>query len=251
MNITKLYLFSLIGCLIFPSKATSADDWEYQIEPYMMASSIKGDAGVGRLNGIPVEVGFDDILENLDIAGMIHFEALNNSGWGITLDYGFMDLGADISTTRGAIVDVAVHQGVFEALVINRNQFGDDTLDYTFGIRWWDNDIDISIDPAILSGTIDTSVKEDWVDFVVGIRYSHKLNSQWVFVIQGDVGTGGSDSTSSFASGFYYKMTDQWTLDLRYKSTWVDYKDGDAGTQNYFAYDTTTQGPVIGFSYKF
>jgi hypothetical protein len=249
MNKNGIMVLSSI-LLISPLSAI-AEDWSYEIEPYMMASSITGDAAVGRVAGVAVDVGFDDILDNLDMAGMLHFEAHHKSGWGISLDYGFMDLGADISTSNGAVVDIGVHQGVFEALAINRHQVSGGTLDYSFGIRWWDNDLDLLIDPAVLPGSLDASVKADWVDFVVGARYSHKLNNHWNFVIQGDIGTGGADFTSSFAIGGNYKMNDKWTLDLRYKSTWVDYKDGSVGTPEHFAYDANTKGPIVGFSYKF
>ena len=184
----KFYLLSLFCCLIISTNVIAAGDWEYQIEPYMMASSITGDASVGRVAGAPVDVGFDDILDNLDMAGMLHFEAHHKSGWGMSLDYGFMDLGADISTSNGAVVDIGVHQGVFEALAINRYQVSGGTLDYSFGIRWWDNDLDLLIDPAVLPGSINASVKADW----------------------------------------------------------VDYKDGSVGTPDYFAYDTTTKGPIEG-----
>jgi hypothetical protein len=159
MNKNKNGIMVLSSILLISPLSAIAEDWSYEIEPYMMASSITGDAAVGRVTGVAVEVGFDDILDNLDMAGMLHFEAHHKSGWGISLDYGFMDLGADISTSNGAIVDIGVHQGVFEALAINRHQVSGGTLDYSFGIRWWDNDLDLLIDPALLPGSLDASVK--------------------------------------------------------------------------------------------
>jgi hypothetical protein len=40
-------------------------------------------------------------------------------------------------------------------------------------------------------------------------------------------------------------------LDLQYKATWVDYKNGSRGSPGFFQYDTVTHGPVIGFVFKF
>jgi hypothetical protein len=91
-----------IGCL-FPCLPSYGEDWSYQIEPYGQFTSIDGDTGIGRVDGAPVDVGFDDILENLELAGMIHFEALHQSGWGIALDYGFMKLGAKKTGPRGGV----------------------------------------------------------------------------------------------------------------------------------------------------
>ncbi|WP_284208652.1 hypothetical protein [Thalassotalea eurytherma] len=35
--------------------------------------------GIGRADDLPVDVRFDDILEKLDSALMLHFEALNTT----------------------------------------------------------------------------------------------------------------------------------------------------------------------------
>ena len=72
--------------------------------------------------------------------------------------------------------------------------------------------------------------------------------------MRGDIGGFGleSDFTSSLAAGELFKMSDNWMLDLQYKATWVDYEnDKTPGQPGYFAYDTVTHGPLIGFIYKF
>ncbi len=50
-----------------------AQGWSYQFEPYIMVTSIKGDAGVGRVEGIDIDVDMSDILEVLEMAFMGHF----------------------------------------------------------------------------------------------------------------------------------------------------------------------------------
>jgi hypothetical protein len=55
---------------------------------------LKGDASVGRATGAAVDVDFDQFLENLELAAMLHFEAHHKNGWGLFFAYGFMDLGA-------------------------------------------------------------------------------------------------------------------------------------------------------------
>lgn len=70
---------------------------------------------MGRLNGVPIDVGFDSILENFDLAAMVHFEAFRDNQWGIIIDYGFMDLGSKLSNSRGGILDADVRQGVLES----------------------------------------------------------------------------------------------------------------------------------------
>lgn len=247
-----LKAIAAIGCMSF-SSISYGDGWSYEIEPYGQFASIEGDAGIGRVTGAPLDVGFDDILEALEMAGMLHFEAHHENGWGVSLDYGFMELGADISGPRGSVVDATVRQGIFEALVLNRRQLSSGSLDYFAGVRWWDNDIDIQIVPAILPVDIEVSIKEDWVDVVVGVRWMMNINDRWQFMLKADVGGFGqeADFTSSVAAGVRYKMGERWSLDLQYRGLWVDYEDGTGGTPGYFAYDTVTHGPIVGFIYAF
>lgn len=254
MNIksNSYLLFSSI-LLLFPTMSF-AGDWSFEIEPYALISTIDGDASLGRINGAQVDVKFDDILENLDMAAMLHFEAHHKNGWGVALDYGFMDLGADITGPLGGVTDVGVRQGVLEALLVRRKKIENGHLDYLFGIRWWDNDLDLDVDSAILPGTRSTRIDEDWVDVVVGMRMQKNINSKWAWQMRGDLGGFGleSDFTAVAAAGARYKMTKNWELDLQYKATWVDYENDKAkGQPGYFAYDTVTHGPLIGFNYKF
>jgi hypothetical protein len=241
------------GPLLFFSANSSAQDWSFEFEPYILASTIEGDAGIGRVTGVEVDVDLSDILEVLDMAFMGHFEVHHNSGWGMALDYGFMDLSADISGPLGGVLDAKVRQGVLEALLVRRVTSGDGHIDYLAGIRWWDNDIDATIDPAVLPGTVSSSVEEDWVDLVIGARWMNPLNDRWDFHFRGDIGGLGleSDFTSALAVGFRYQMTESMDLDLQYKATWVDFESGTPGQPGYFKYDTVTHGPLIGVIFNF
>jgi hypothetical protein len=241
-----------LALLAMPA-AVIADDWSYEFEPYALASSIEGDAGIGRATGVPVDVDMSDILEVLDIAFMGHFEAHHSNGWGVALDYGFMDLSADISGPRGGVLDAHLRQGVFEALLVRRKSSDNGYLDFTAGVRWWDNDIDVDVDPITLPGTATADIEADWIDIVMGVRWANSINDRWTFQFRGDVGGFGveSDFTAMAAAGFKYKMTDLMDLDLQYKAIWVDYETGSAGQPGFFQYDTTTHGPIIGVVFNF
>lgn len=101
MKLNKKTLLAVISLwFLFPT-LSHGQEWSYEIEPYGLFTSINGDACIGRGPSTTVDVNFDDILEHLELAGMIHFEAHNDNGWGLSLDYGFMDLGADFTDTGG------------------------------------------------------------------------------------------------------------------------------------------------------
>jgi len=232
-----------------PVVETSA--WSFELEPYLMITSIDGDTSIGRFTGIPVVVDFSTILDNLDMAFMGHFEAHHQSGWGFWIDYGFMDLGPEEKGPLGGTLPVNIRQGVLEAVALYRQDSGTSQLDYFAGIRWWDNDIDVMIDPAFTPGSRTAGIEVDWVDFIVGARWTETLNENWKFRMHGDIGTGGSDLTYGASAGFTYTINDLLDVDVKYKATWVDYEEGTYPFNDYFTYDTVTHGLVLGLNFKF
>ena len=67
-------LILLITALTLSTKAqTDSRGWAYSFEVYALASSIDGDASIGRIEGVPVDVGFDSILENLAVCVLLEF----------------------------------------------------------------------------------------------------------------------------------------------------------------------------------
>lgn len=239
--------------LVAGQTVSASNDWEWSIEPYLMASNIEGDASVGRVVGADVSLDTSDILEKLEIGAMIHAEALHHSGWGVMVDYAFMRLGDDLSGPRGGVVDMTLRQGVLEAFAFRRFLHDHAYYDLYGGIRWWDNDIDITVNPAVLPGAAQASVEEDWVDPVIGGRYFYPLDDRWTLTVQGDIGGFGigSDFSYGIAAGALYQISDVMRLDLRYKALWVDYEDGTRGQPGYFSYDTVTHGPIIGLAFDF
>ena len=248
----KILLSALAaGTLALAASPANADAWSFQIEPYLLGVSIDGDAGIGRVTGADVDISTSDIIDSLDMGGMVHFEARHESGWGMFLDYAFMDLSDDITGPRGGVLSGDVRQGVLEAMLVKGTQSGDARLDYFAGLRWWDNDVDVTIDPVILPGTVSASVDEDWVDLVIGARWKNPISEKWTFVLKGDIGAGGADFTAGGVVGFRYRIGELTELDLGYKALYVDYETGTPGQPGYFKYDTTTHGPAIGLMFKF
>ncbi len=88
----KYYLLALFLC--FPSLASAADDWDFVLAPYALLPGISGDTSVGRAEGADVEVDAGDILDALELGGMLHFEAHHKSKFGlifITLCFIYLD----------------------------------------------------------------------------------------------------------------------------------------------------------------
>ena len=249
----RLFLPLLTGTLLIAATSAQADDWSYELKPYLLLSSIDGDASVGRVTGADVAVDFDTILENLELGGMLHFEALKSDGLIIGLDYGFMDLGADIPGPLTGFLDASLRQGILEGFLGKRLERGNGTLDYIGGVRWWDFDIDLELNDSVFPGSPAVNIEEDWIDVYVGARWISSINQRWSYLLYGDLGGFGlqSDFTGKIQAGLIYDLNESFNLNLDYIALWVDYETGTPSTTSRFAYDTVTHGPVLGFTWQF
>ncbi|MCZ6832920.1 MAG: hypothetical protein O7F11_04160 [Acidobacteria bacterium] len=248
-----LFLMMSVAAGGTAQSAAKTDGWAFAIELYMLASSIDGDASLGRVTGVDIAVDFGDILDTLDVGAMIHFEAINHNKWGIVLDYGFMDLGDTVSVARNGVLEADVRQGVLEAFVLRRFSKGPNTLDVYGGVRWWDNDLGATVDLMVLPGTPSLKVKQDWIDPVIGVRWHHPISGKWDLMLRGDIGGFGveSDFTSALGTSVFWNFKPKFSLELAYRATWVDFEDGTPQTPDYFAYDTVTHGPLVGLVFRF
>lgn len=245
-------LIILLSLVAFSAHAQSGGDWKYSIEPYLLGASINGDATLGRVAGVPVDVSTDQILENLEAAFMLNFEARFDNGWGLVVDYGFMDLGADTTVGLGGVLDASVRQAILEVVATRRLDVAPGRLELFGGVRRWDNEIKASFDPAIGGGSLSTEINEDWVDPIVGLRWTRGLSDRWELRLRGDVGGFGvgSDFTWGANAAVFFRMSERMFLDLAYRALYVDYANDKASNEGAFAYDTTTHGPILGFAVR-
>lgn len=221
-----------------------ASVWKHSIEIYALALNIRGDSRIGGVSA-DVDVDPEFIINNIDIGAMLHWETLYRNTWGFYVDYSYMKLSGDGPSNTNN--EIKIRQGVLEAKVFKRYSYDFGSVDYMAGIRWWDNDIDWSIRGP--NGNLDRNpdVEEDWVDYLIGARLTSPLSENWDFYLSGDIGlSGDTDFTSSVQTGVRYHINSWSDLNLAYKSTWVDYDNGDS-----FAYNTASQGFLIGWAAHF
>jgi hypothetical protein len=88
-----------IGLLSTTSaRADTADDhWQFELTPYLFASGLYGTTGAQGVEA-DVEMGFDDILEQLEMGLMGSFEA-RRGRWGILFDGLYFELGGERSSS--------------------------------------------------------------------------------------------------------------------------------------------------------
>lgn len=62
-----------------------------------------------------------------------------------------MELDADTSVTFGGVLDASLRQGILEVLGSRSLDVSAGSLALLAGVRWWDNKVRASFDPAIIN----------------------------------------------------------------------------------------------------
>lgn len=81
----------------------ATDTWEYSIAPYAWLSGMEGKAGVKGLV-MDVDAPLEDILDVLDFAGYLAFEA-HKGNWGYYADTQYIKLSGSQSGPQGPLID--------------------------------------------------------------------------------------------------------------------------------------------------
>ncbi len=232
-------------------------EWTFTVAPYIWGAGLTGDVGVFGLDPTEVDMTFGDVLENLDVTGMIVGE-LHNGQWGVLADLIYVQL----STTErvfGQVQNTPAELRVgLEATTFTATLMGEYRLvsqpnyivDLMAGARVWsvNNDISatLSAGGAPVAG-LSGSDGATWVDPMIGVKGRVDLTPKWNLSGWGMIGGfgAGSEITWDLLGAVGYKWTDKFSTRVGYRALGVDYSDDG------FVYDTIQHGPVIGFLFSF
>lgn len=231
------------------SRSTGPDAWSFGFAPYLWAAGMEGD--MATLPPAPpahVDVGFDDILENLDIAFMGIGE-VRRGRFSLVADLVYVDLSADASTPgpffSGADLESEIFIGTFQASyrVIEAER---GHLDLRAGARVWSVTTKLSLNAGLLAAR-DRKDTETWVDPVIGLQGRLNLGAGFYVTTMSNIGGfgAGSDLTWDTFAGLGYEATDWFSPVIGYRHLSVDYDKND------FLLDVEMSGPLIGGVIRF
>jgi hypothetical protein len=249
-------------CLMFlgvsPSLAQtdsseSQDQWEFAAAIYLWGADISGQT----VRGSDVEVGFSDLLDNLEMAFMGAFAARKNN-WSFLADVIYLDLGVDntvdLSVPVGPIqVPVTTStdldlQGLVLQFVGGYSLYseGNSRLDLIGGARYLDLDTDLFLELQSLgpgqSRTISDSLTA-W-DGIVGLKGNASLGERWFLPYYLDVGAGQSKLTWQAAAGIGFRAGQVWDLALVYRHLEWDLDS------THLIDDINFSGPTLGVIFR-
>ena len=246
MRAFRMVALALVLAVGAPALAQSASpDWEFGVAPYLWGAGIDGDVKIGRLPSQGVEVSFSDLLDVLDIGGMLAFEG-RKGRWGFVVDGIYLKFEDDAPApdpTFGT-VNAELTQQWYTAAATCRVIDGKVALDLLGGARFTDMDVDLSLAGGVASGRA-VSRGTDWWDGIVGGRVRYKPTEHWTIMGYLDAGLGGSDLTWQLAGGASYSFNKTIAVGAGYRVLDQDYdKSG-------FQYDTAVAGPYVGVRFGF
>lgn len=226
-----------------PITTTPVRDWEAGFVLYGWGTSLDGQVGVGGLTS-DVDVGFDDILDNLDGTFLGAF-GFRKGRVGALLDITYLDISTS-SDTPGALfsrADLSLQQfmvdlkGSYRVLETENSW-----IDLLAGARYYDLESEITLQPGRATGR-SAGGSEGWWDAIGGVRAQCALTDRLFFTFLADIGGGSSDYTLQAMAGLGYRFTDTVHTTLGYRYMDYDYSNGG------FAYDVATQGIILGLGF--
>jgi hypothetical protein len=221
-----------------PPGQAQSNDWNTDLSMYMIGASMKGDVTV-RGRTAELDVGFSEILENLQLGGMGRMR-VDNGQWSVALDLIYMGLGASREVVRGD-----VDQWMVEPTVGYRLS---PKFEVLAGVRY--NRIDAAIQ---FLGPMETrlTAEEDWWDPIVGGRLRLQVSEKWSFEPRFDIGGFGvgSDFSWQIDPVVNWRVSRRASLQASYRFLQNDYSTGSGASQ--FRYDVLTSGPQLGLTFHF
>jgi hypothetical protein len=237
----SLLIIAIVLVGITPTVAQSgAAEAEYELAIYLWGASLDGESGIGPLT-VEVDAGFSDILDNLEIAGMAAFR-FKRGRWAWMVDAQVIDLANDESPG----LEVEADQRVFE--VDLAYEMADD-LEILAGARYVDVESRLRLETLL--GTVESKAGDDWLDPLIGLRFSRPLTEKWSLTARGDVGGFGVGSNLTWNVVLHagYEATEGVSVAFGYRITDFDYEDGSGRER--FLFDVQSKGLLSAVVFRF
>jgi hypothetical protein len=219
-------IFTVNPALAQTDSSVREDQWQFSGAIYLWGADISGHT----IRGSEVEVGFSDLVDNLEMAFMGAFAARKNN-WSFLTDVIYMDLAADktadLSIPVGGMpipVTTSVSLDV-EAWVLhiaggyNLYSEGKTRLDLIGGARYLDLDQDMFLALQSLGPGQSRTISESLTSFdgIVGLKGHASLGERWYLPYYLDIGAGDSKFTWQATAGIGYRAGRVWDLSLVYR----------------------------------
>jgi hypothetical protein len=224
----------LVGASLAQAEDSDADSgWQFAIAPYLWAADVGGKTQAGS----SIDISFDDIVDNLESALMVSFEARKNK-WMILGDYIYLDVAAGNQVLTMNLKSKVVHLAGGYNLYQEKSR-----LDLIFGVR--NLDLDLGLSTVKMGTPVSLSQSGNILDGIIGVKGQLGLSKRWYLPYYVDIGTGDSDLSWQAMAGASFRAAKWVDLALVYR-----HMEWDLGNDKPVA-DINFSGPAFGAIFRF
>lgn len=238
----------LLALAALPARA---QEWRVSVTPYAWLPGVTGDIttplpGFGNRTSSLSSGGVVTSIDALPVmlAGEVGYGRFSLMG-----DFLYSALRQDISTRdvlhNGGHSRVSTTLGTlmlgFRALELPAH-----TLDLAAGVRMWNVDTKLSLDPGRAPGRI-VRATSAWADPILALRYSGRFNERWGATVYGDIG--GFDTGSRLTWQVIGSVDYAWSQSTTLRAGWR-YLAFERGS-NAVTLDLAMNGPFLAATFRF
>jgi hypothetical protein len=240
-------VFTVLAASPAAAQAPAGDSWRVTVAPYFLGAGMNGTTTV-KGQDVTVDMSFSDILKNLQF-GAMGLVVARKGQWGVGGDAIWMALGANGTAPGpvGVTASADMSQGAFAFYGLRRLA---PYADVFFGGRVNYLSANLRINSPLQVRSVDGS--KTWFDPLVGLQLRTPENGKrWhaqVYTEFGGFGVGSTFTWQVFPT-VGVDLTKRAALEFGYRWLDIDYSSGENTTL--FKYDVLTQGPVLGFAFRF
>ena len=242
----KGILGAIVLSLCFMAQPAKAQGWDYDAGLYLFALGMDGTM-VAQGEESDVDIGFSDILEDLEMAASLHVDAnKRGSNWGWIFDAFYASLGQNLEEPPG---EYDMNQVYLEGA--GTYNLGEN-FELLAGLRYITMDLTLDLQPPVPPAPGQRiEGDQSWTDLMIGGRYSTSAGKRFRFWARGDVGGFGMSNSSTLAWNVVLmgqlKVSKRVGLLLGYRWLDIDYEN----TDDLFVFDILQSGPMLAISYSF
>ena len=222
---------------------SSSNGWQFSIAPYLWAAGMDGTMSIADQEA-DIDVPFSDIIENLDLAFMGHFD-MRNERWVLASDLVFVDLESSEDLSEGTVtagVDLTLLEFVGGYRV-------SPAVALIAGARWVDMGTSLAYSGEV--GDAAAEASKSWIDPLVGAHVLAPLSDRWWLGLRGDIGGFGvgSELTWQAYADVGFKISNLVSILLGYHALDIDYENDDR--RQPAGLDLLISGPQLGVVFTF
>jgi hypothetical protein len=221
--------------------------WQVTLAPYFMGAGMNGTSAVAAQE-VAIDASFADILKNLQF-GAMGLVVARKGNWGVGGDVIWMSLGGN-GTAPGPFAltgSVDMNQGAFAFYGLRRLA---PAADLFFGGRV--NTLQANLRVYAPDGQRTVDGTKTWFDPIVGLQlHLPDRGRRWHAQVYTEIGGFGAGSTFTWQvfPTIGLNVTRRTSIEFGYRWLDIDYSSGEG--VKLFNYDVLTQGPVMGFGFRF